>query len=84
MRDLKIYETYDVDLAAFLMLSGLKFVECKLDDMATTPRVLMRFIDEKEAARDLERVFMSSEISKYRTFHKYLLKNIHRTLKGLN
>jgi hypothetical protein len=84
MKQIKTFETYDVDLAAYLMLQGLKFIECKLDDApGTKPRVIMRFFDEKEAARDLEKVFMGSPEKKYRDFHKYLLRDIHRTLKGI-
>lgn len=83
MKPVKTFETHDVDLAAYLMLQGLKFIECRLDETpGSKPRVIMRFFDEKEVARDLERVFMSSEIATYRSFHKYLLKDIHRTLKG--
>lgn len=81
---MKEFSTHDVDLAAFLMLQGLKFIECKKDESpGSKPRVLMRFFDEKEVARDLERVFMGSDIKKYRDFHKYMLKEIHRTMKGI-
>lgn len=84
MKVVKEFSTYDVDLAAYLMLQGLKFIECKTDESpGTKPRVTMRFFDEKEVARDLERAFMGSEIKKYRDFHKYLLRDIHRTLKGI-
>jgi hypothetical protein len=83
-KPLKEFSTHDVDLAAFLMLQGLKFIECKIDETpGSKPRVLMRFFDEKEVARDLEKVFMSSEVKKFRDLHKYLLREIHRTLKGL-
>lgn len=84
MKEVKTFETHDVDLAAYLMLQGLKFIECRLDDTpGAKPRVTMRFFDEKESARDLEKVFMGSDVKKYRDFHKYLLRDIHRTLKGL-
>jgi hypothetical protein len=84
-KDIAFFETHDVDLAAFLMLEGLKFIECRIDPSAVTikPRVLIRFFDEKGKARDLERIFTGSQIKKYRDFHKYLLKEIHRSLKGL-
>ena len=79
------FETFDVDLAAYLMLEGLKFIECISDNTSPSskPRVLMRFFDEKEVARDLERVFMGTREHSYRSFHKYLLKEIHRTLRGI-
>lgn len=81
---LKTFETYDLDLAAFLMLQGLKHIECKLDETpGAKPRVIMRFFDEKEVARDLEKVFMGSDVKKFRDYHKYLLRDIHRTLKGI-
>lgn len=84
MKQVKTFETFDVDLAAYLMLEGLKFIECKLDDApGSKPRVIMRFFDEKEVARDLEKVFMGSDVKKFRDFHKYLLRDIHRTLKGV-
>jgi hypothetical protein len=66
------------------MLQGLKFIECKLDETSgSKSRVLMRFFDEKEVARDLEKIFMGSEVKKFRDLHKYLLREIHRTLKGI-
>lgn len=84
MKQVKTFETYDVDLAAYLMLQGLKFIECKMDESpGTRPRVIMRFFDEKEVARDLEKVFMGSEIKRFKDYHRYLLKDVHRTLKGI-
>ena len=86
-KEIREFSTYDVDLAAYLMLEGLKFIECKIDSDnkdSSKPRVLMRFFDEKGIARDLERVFMGSEIKRYRDFHKYMLKEIHRCLRGLS
>ena len=84
MQKPKEFATYDADLAAFLMLHGLKFIECIID--ATSPhaqRVLLRFFDEKDLARDLERVFMASEVKRFADYKKYLLREIHRTLKGI-
>lgn len=84
MKTVKEFATYDVALAAYLMLEGLKFIECKLDATpGTKPRVLMRFFDDKEIARDLEKVFMSSREKTFRDYHKYLLRSIHHTLKGI-
>ena len=81
----KEFTTYDADLAAFLMLHGLKFIECLLDVTTTghSQRVLLRFFDEKDVARDLERVFMASEVKRFADYKKYLLREIHRTLKGI-
>lgn len=85
-KDIPVFETFDLDLAAYLMLEGLKYIECKLDKSYTVgkPRVLICFYDEKGKARDLERVFIASDFYKYRTFHKLLLKDIHRSIKGIN
>jgi len=85
MSEVSKFSTYDVDLAAFLMLNGFKFIECVIDEpKSPKPRVLLKFFDEKNNARDLERIFMGSEIKKYREYHKYLLKSIHRCLKGID
>lgn len=84
-REVNKFETHDVDLAAYLMLEGFKFIEAVKDSRSAElkPRVLMRFFDEKGTARDIEKVFMGSNIKRYRDFHKYLLKSIHRCLKGI-
>lgn len=79
------FDTHDVDLAAYLMLEGLKFIECVTDQSSIPgrPRVLMRFFDEKGIARDLERTFAGSGYKRYRDYHKLLLKDIHRTMRGI-
>ena len=83
MSHINTFSTFDCDLAAFLMLQGLKFIECKLENTtAEKPRVVMWFFDEKYVARDLERVFMTSEINRFSSCKKFLLKEIHRTLRG--
>ena len=84
MQKIQEFSTCDVDLAAYLMLNGLKFIEAKIDpNTIDKPRVIMRFFDEKGLARDLERAFTGSEIKKFRDYNKYLLKEIHRTLRGI-
>jgi hypothetical protein len=85
MNEIPTFETFDVDFAAYLMFNGLKFIECKQETHSTgsKPRVSMKFFDEKGVCRDLERVYVNSEIARYRSFHKYLLKEIHRTLRGI-
>ena len=85
MKSVPTFQTYDVDLAAFLMLEGLKFVECQPEDGPSKgkPRVCMVFLDEKGIGRDLERVFLNSQFKAFRTYQKYLLKEIHRTIRGI-
>ena len=79
MRTTDIFETTNVDLAAFLMMEGIKFLECKISPSSGQARdiVVMRFLDDKTNCRDLERVFMGSDYKKYREFLKYLLREIH-------
>ena len=78
MRPTDIFETTNVDLAAFLMMEGIKFLECKIAPSTgpTKDIVVMRFLDDKTNCRDLERVFMGSDFKKYREFNKYLLREI--------
>lgn len=83
MRQTDIFETTNVDLAAFLMMEGIKFLECKVSPSMGPSRdiVVMRFLDEHTNCRDLERVFMGSEYKKYREFNKYLLREIKAKLR---
>lgn len=83
MKEVQIFSTHDVDLASYLMAEGLKFIETVLDESHTQskPRVLMRFFDEKGVARDLERVFMNSNVKRFTDCRKYLLREIHRNFK---
>lgn len=83
MNAFRIFETTNVDLAAFLMLEGIKFLECKASGSNNfgKPVIVMRFLDDKQNCRDLERVFMGSEYKKYRDFTKYLLKEIHSKMR---
>lgn len=77
-----IFETTNVDLAAFLMFEGIKYLEC---DRTTTYSgkevVILRFLDERKNCLDLERVFLGSEFKKYRDLTKYLLKEVHSKLR---
>lgn len=82
----KTFETFDIDLAAYLMLEGLKFIEAVPEEILTNsdkPKIKMRFFDEKEVARDLEKVFMGSPVKRFNDFRKYLLREVHRTLRGI-
>jgi len=81
MKNAPIYETKNVDLAAFLMFEGIKFLECRVERGAGKDLVVMRFLDDKTVCLDLERVFMTSDFKRYRDLVKYLLKEVHRKLK---
>jgi hypothetical protein len=82
MKEARIYETRNVDLAAFLMFEGIKFLECRVEGRGSSKElVVMRFLDDKTNCLDLERVFMTSDFKRYRDLTKYLLKEVHRKLK---
>jgi len=76
MDDVRIFETTNVDLGSFLVLEGIKLLECQIKDR-THSIVVMRFLDEAQSCLDLERVYLSSEFKKFRDINKYLLKKIH-------
>lgn len=86
MEKSQIFETTNVDLAAFLMLEGIKYLECKTSEASKygKPVITMRFLDNKQNCRDLERVFMGSDCKKYRDFMKYLLKEVHNTIREMD
>ena len=85
-RDIEIYKTHDLDVAAYMMMEGLKFFQTEIDTATKDsykPRFLLCFFDEKCIARDLEILYAGSQFQKYRSYNKYLLKQIHMTLKGI-
>lgn len=81
MEKVPIFETTNVDLAAFLMYEGIKYVEARVDRSSSKDLVVLRFLDEKQNCLDLERVFMSSNFKRYRDIVKYLLKEVHKKLR---
>lgn len=76
-----IFETTNVDLAAFLMFEGIKYLESRVDRSRGKALVVLRFLDERQTCLDLERVFMGSDMKKYRDLIKYLLKEVHGKLR---
>lgn len=80
MEETKIFETTDVDFGSFLILEGVKMLECQMKD-SVKRIVVMRFLDSAESCLDLERVFLNSEYKKFRDINKYLLKQIHQTIR---
>lgn len=76
-----IFETNNVDLASFLMLEGIKYLECRNSKQGGKDVVILRFLDDKENCLDLERVFMNSREKRFRDLNKYLLKEIHNKLR---
>jgi len=82
-RDPSIFETPNLDLGAFLMLEGIKYVGCRItmDPHREEPKAVLKFLDEKMNCRDLERLFMVSREKRYREINKFLLKDIHSEIK---
>lgn len=80
-KDVRIFETQNVDLATFLMLMDVKLLEVKKSDTKRNV-VVLRFIDEKQNCLDLERVYLNSEYKKFRDINKYLLTKIHEALRA--
>lgn len=79
-KDIRIFETQNVDLATFLMLMEVKLLEVKKSETKRNV-VVLRFIDEKQNCLDLERVYLNSEYKKFRDINKYLLSKIHEALR---
>lgn len=77
----KIFRTQSVDLGAFLVLEGIKFLGCEPSD--DNPRIMvLAFDDHKQSCVDLERVWLNSEYKKYRDINKWLLSKVHQALKS--
>lgn len=83
MKDPSIYETPNLDLGAYLMMEGIKYVGCRItmDSGRDEPKAVLKFLDEKSNCRDLERIFMVSREKRYRELNKFLLKDIHGEIK---
>lgn len=75
------YETSDTDLAAYLMLEGLKYIEA-IPDPKNPKKAVLRFWDEKNIALDLERNYLKSTEKQYQDCRKFLLKDVHRSLRS--
>lgn len=78
MDDIKIFETTNVDLSAYLMMEGIKLLECQVKDR-NRGIIVMRFLDDAQNCLDLERVFISSESKKLMDTKRYLLNKIYET-----
>jgi hypothetical protein len=79
-KDVLIFETQNVDLATFLMLEGIKLIECKRSE-SNSKVIILRFLNEKQNCLDLERAYLSSPYKKFRDINKYLLSKIHEALR---
>jgi Domain of unknown function (DUF5659) len=81
LRQPRIFETQNVDLATFLMMEGIKLLECRKSE-TNKKVVVLRFLDEKENCLDLERVWLNSQFKRYRDINKYLLSKVFETLRS--
>lgn len=75
------FETYNVDLAAFLLMEGIELIEFRLSD-PIRKKVSIVFRDELGQCLDLEQVFLNSDFKKYRDLNKFCLRKIHEKLRG--
>lgn len=80
-KEVLIFETQNVDLATFLIMEGIKLLECSRSK-SNTKIVVLRFLDEKQNCLDLERTYLSSSFKQFRDINKYLLSKIHETLRA--
>ena len=81
LSEIPIFETQNVDLGTFLMVEGIKLLECIKSP--NNPRVVvLRFLDEKYNCVDLERVYLNSPFKTFRDTNKYLLAKIHEVLRS--
>lgn len=76
-----IFETYNVDLAAFLLMEGIELIDFKLSD-PIRKKVSIVFKDPYGQCLDLEQTFLNSDYKKYRDLNKYCLRKIHEKLRG--
>lgn len=79
----RTFQTSDLDLGAFLMTQGLRYLGSRIeyDQVRRRPKAVLEFEDAKQNARDLERVFMTSTEKRYRDVLKYLLKEAHKAVE---
>lgn len=82
-QDPGIFQTPNLDLGAYLMLEGIKYLGCKIivDPKRDEPKAVLKFLDDRKNCRDLERVFIGSREKRFREFNKFLLKDIHQEIK---
>lgn len=80
IKEARIFETQNVDLASFLMVEGVKLLEVRKSEN-NSKIIVLRFIDEKQNCLDLERVYLNSPYKTFRDINKYLLSKIHQTLR---
>lgn len=76
-----IFETFNVDLAAFLLMEGIELIGFEMVD-PIRKKVVIRFKDKSQNCLDLEQVFLNSDYKKYRDLNKFLLRKIHETMRG--
>lgn len=84
--DPRIYETHNLDLGAYLMLEGVRYLGCRIiiDPRREEPKAVLKFLDEKSICLDLERTFIGTREKRYREFNKHLLKEVHREIREFN
>jgi hypothetical protein len=82
IKELRIFETQNADLATYLMVEGVKLLEIRRSDKLRNV-IVLRFLDEKHNCLDLERNYLSSEMKRFSDVKKYLLAKIHQALRDV-
>ena len=77
-----IFTTTNVDLSTFLLMQGIRFLECSVHD-SKRKIVAFRFLDEKKNCLDLERVYLNSDFKKFRDLNKWALTKVHEKLREI-
>lgn len=81
----KIFETDNVDLGSYLLINDVEYLDCRVetDGRSGRAKAILRFIDKRQNARDLERMFLTSDLKKYRDLNKFLLKEVHKACENV-
>jgi hypothetical protein len=77
----RTFETFNADLATFLLMHEMELIEFKLSD-PIRKKVSIVFRDPIGQCIDLEQTFINSDFKKYRDINKYCLRKIHEKLRG--
>ena len=79
-----IFETQNSALGSYLLLNGIAYIGCKVKksmNQKPKPDIILIFDDMRQVCRDLERVYINSNEHKFREYHKFLLKQVHQTIR---
>ena len=76
-----LFQTNNVDLGSYLMLEGVNFAGIEITLNGGKPVALLKFDDQRLVCRDLEYNFLKSREKQYRSYNKFLLREIHQEIR---